>query len=623
MEIMRMNKDLERIEALKQFGNVNLYNNSEGKKYVSDYLQEEITTWVNNQNIIISAPTGSGKNYFIENFLLKHITSNRDMMIVTNRSALDFQIKSSFLRYEEKIESGDLKIVRCFGFLDINCRVFVVKYQNLEYEIKKLKSNHYNLGTIQYVIFDEAHFFIDDALFNPDTGEILEYALNVFRNATRIFMSATILDVIEPIVNTEMHIREKLDRQPNAIINHPYWSLKHKMKIYYVSPMKTNYKIQSFNNIDAIISSIKKSTSNEKWLIFINDKKTGHALQKRLTMFLSSAKVGYLDSGSKNTKLWKELVYNEKFDKRVLIATSVIDNGVNIKDEKLKHIVLPFCEESSFIQMLGRKRVDVGEHVNLYVPEVDAFTLAKLKRKSASSLGYIQQWAHKLDLDFSVEIPIDDVEYVHPEKTHGLMRRWWKSRNKTPARFFNIKYAHRKHNVLTLRLNRLAEYRLLFQLLFYKKIENYMEEDELSAFPRAAAEWLGVEYKPEYRLSSETSMDEIEEPNTIFINAISELPEVPLKSFLLFTETLIESYRQRGEFDKEKFDQLADSIIKVYIKLPRKIRWHMKVKNDGRNTKGDLNKIFKKFDIRFTIIKERNRWLAIPTLQSLSQDSIK
>lgn len=44
------------------------------------------------------------------------------------------------------------------------------------------------------------------------------------------------------------------------------------------------------------------------------------------------------------------------FDKRILVTTKVIDNGVNIKDKNVKHIFSEILDVDSAIQALGRKR---------------------------------------------------------------------------------------------------------------------------------------------------------------------------------------------------------------------------------------------------------------------------
>ena len=44
------------------------------------------------------------------------------------------------------------------------------------------------------------------------------------------------------------------------------------------------------------------------------------------------------------------------FDSRILITTKVLDNGVNIKDKRVKHIFSEILDADSAIQALGRKR---------------------------------------------------------------------------------------------------------------------------------------------------------------------------------------------------------------------------------------------------------------------------
>ena len=52
----------------------------------------------------------------------------------------------------------------------------------------------------------------------------------------------------------------------------------------------------------------------------------------------------------------------------ILITTAVLDNGVNIKDEKVKNIVLMTDDEDEFLQMMGRKRfINQDEILNLFI----------------------------------------------------------------------------------------------------------------------------------------------------------------------------------------------------------------------------------------------------------------
>lgn len=74
----------------------------------------------------------------------------------------------------------------------------------------------------------------------------------------------------------------------------------------------------------------------------------------------------FLAADGKNSKLWKQLVEDSSFEERVLIVTKVLDNGANIEDEAVKHIVLPFCTRVDLIQMLGRKRMIENQEISVY-----------------------------------------------------------------------------------------------------------------------------------------------------------------------------------------------------------------------------------------------------------------
>lgn len=44
----------------------------------------------------------------------------------------------------------------------------------------------------------------------------------------------------------------------------------------------------------------------------------------------------YLDADQKGSGTWRQIVEEERFEAQVLITTSVLDNGVNIRDEVVK-----------------------------------------------------------------------------------------------------------------------------------------------------------------------------------------------------------------------------------------------------------------------------------------------
>lgn len=155
--------------------------------------------WEPSQPVFISAQTGQGKNYFIENTLIPYVRKinyegRRDdrVLIISNRLALKQQIKDH-LDGNGDLEEENYKIYSYDGIVD------VMTYQSLLKKKNSLKKRRY-----LYVICDEAHFFTSDAMFNPDTQKILSTIVEVFRKAVRVYMSATPYDCLEYIIKPRL-----------------------------------------------------------------------------------------------------------------------------------------------------------------------------------------------------------------------------------------------------------------------------------------------------------------------------------------------------------------------------------------------------------------------------------
>lgn len=77
--------------------------------------------------------------------------------------------------------------------------------------------------------------------------------------------------------------------------------------------------------------------------------------------------------GCKNKKSKEELnniVINEKFNSKVLITTKLLDNGINILDNKVKNIVVNSWDKINLIQSIGRVRfkdIRKAYKINLYL----------------------------------------------------------------------------------------------------------------------------------------------------------------------------------------------------------------------------------------------------------------
>lgn len=216
----------------------------------------------------------------------------------------------------------------------------------------------------KYVICDECHFFTGDSLFNPCTEEILSFIIKEYENAIRIYMSATLEDTFIPIIEKEYA-----------------QSKSHHIKcMYYYFERNYDYikKIYAYRELAQLIPKIKEDKKS-KWLIFVNSKSKGKKFKEdiknsqtqyeNLGKILSkeNVKVTFLTSESKDTETYQNIVENEKFEEQVLISTSVLDNGINIKDRQVKNVVIDMLDKTEFIQMLGRVRINGDMQINLYI----------------------------------------------------------------------------------------------------------------------------------------------------------------------------------------------------------------------------------------------------------------
>ena len=238
------------------------------------------------------------------------------------------------------------------------CCLTVINYQAISLESTALKTF---LSDYAYIVFDEAHFFVEDSLFNAKTGLLLTSVLDASPDAVWIFLSAT-LDGSEELLRAEAN-----KVQPNNGIDNVLNELvfqKHCVayRNNYQNAVYTPFFFYNGNDLLPIINR----TVGEKWLIFVSSIRRGKALQQRIKKE-TGRKTAFLSSENKADKRWKMLSTEERYDEDVLIATKVLDNGVNINDESVKHVVIPFCDQTEFMQMLGRRRTRDGERFCLYV----------------------------------------------------------------------------------------------------------------------------------------------------------------------------------------------------------------------------------------------------------------
>lgn len=369
-------------------------------KYVSDVLTKDRTqklffkqrgqSQTGGAAMILSAQTGKGKNYWI-NHVVRPLAAeeNKKALYLCNRNALSYQ------QVREAVKAVTPFCNEIAGW-DKNMQEYstgsltIMTYHKFHMLAQKKGANYFK--NFSYCIIDECHFFYADALFNPDTGRILDEIPIILTNCIRIYMTATPKYVLAPIYCAEyranciaqnnQYEQRKEQYKRNSIRRYyrssaePYPQLEcnENFQILMISMPRDFSKYQDFY----IYSDLKKLSdrfieSTEKWVIFVTSKRRGKQLQEMLTA--SDISCRYVDRESRKSAeisvryYWEYLIETGNLgENKVLIATSVLDNGFSIKDKNVGNIVIEAEDQTEFLQQLGRVRLFDNQKIKLYFP---------------------------------------------------------------------------------------------------------------------------------------------------------------------------------------------------------------------------------------------------------------
>lgn len=390
-------------------------------KFISDSIGELYKEWKNGDAIFISAPTGSGKTTFILKTLLPYLAKQeqpKKILYLVNRSILKKQMEKElltipfgirqFIKIElyQNIEKAILELqpkTRLADYwkgyvdgvkenvTDGNTNISDLiekKCKQVDYVVAGYGSKK-DLWDYDYVVCDEAHYFLMDSNYNTNTYWSYKFVNDVFDKKVRIFISAT-LDQVEPLIRNE---DADSNYRKTKLLSFPWGMPVYRNNIKHIVvpyPNGRNYDyvdVEVIKRSNELIDVITRDKS--KWLIFVDSKESGKIIRKEiLDKFIDEdweegPVVSFVTSDYENDyNAYEEvdnIVEKNQPSAKVLIATSVLDNGINIKDKEMRNLVILTDTETEFIQMLGRKRRD-GEHIKLYIckSNVDYFKRRRL-----------------------------------------------------------------------------------------------------------------------------------------------------------------------------------------------------------------------------------------------------
>lgn len=204
-----------------------------------------------------------------------------------------------------------------------------------------------------------------------------------------------------------------------------------------------------FHEFGDIIPLIKQDPMR-KWLIFTN-KDEGRRLEAVLNygkempcaVFLSREN---LQKREQNKQAFLSLVNDRCVEEQVLIATQVLDNGIDIEDERLTEIVIDHCDKTTFLQMLGRKRIKDAERVNLYIKAAGIKKINGFRKMALEELEYTVLHERKKD-----PYVLDGSNHLLPSIDSDKGARYFVTKEQNKRKidsFYNDRYFNNFENYL-------------------------------------------------------------------------------------------------------------------------------------------------------------------------------
>lgn len=342
------------------------------KTYVSDIVTCDVIKKLEaGQNYLIGSEMGSGKNFWTRNKLLPYaIDNNKKVLLVVHRIAIKGQQNHYLNSYKDEC-------VKKF-----KCDIFGIQsYQSLEQMIKNGRTAF--IDDYDYIICDEAHYFVKDSNMNPNTVYFYEY-LNDNNKAVKVFLTGTYESF------SYLPWKNRIICLKQANYNH--------------SNVKEIYCYQDKDLIKPVIE--EKISNDQKVLMIVGDKKTGKEFRDEI-----SAMTCFMTANNKNSSEFSRITKNNTFESDLLISTSLICEGVEIKDPNIKTIVLDGIDDLELIaQSSARIR---NEEVVLFVNQPSYQKISNRFMKYDNKLNMIEEFEQLGYLEYEQKYGYDTIHQSH------------------------------------------------------------------------------------------------------------------------------------------------------------------------------------------------------------------
>lgn len=351
---------------------------------VSDYITpDKIEQWTPETFVVVSAPTGAGKSYFIQHPF-------RDWLTEHKFRCLYLIPRTPLLEHFRGMLPDD----------DDGTIVFRT-YQSVA--TQKSYAPNGSDYTYDVIVCDESHYFIKDANFNHMTDVAFNWVLSQ-SHAVRIFMSATNDVLIDCFDRWRFqYIGYILENDCNPISSLTFFWKDEQLDVVAKRVITNGEKAIFF------LQSAEKALE-----LFRQYKDKGLFLCSKYNKDFSR----YMDSA-----LVKALLKDECFDGNLLVTTLALDCGVTLRDRSLTTIVTDVSDSTDVIQCIGRKRIiGADDTLDVYIKARNNNEVGGMLRKQRElkkeidkfrkdPVGYVARYERSNDPDHLIyDIEVEDVD---------------------------------------------------------------------------------------------------------------------------------------------------------------------------------------------------------------------
>lgn len=370
--------------------------------YISEKIGDEYKQWRKGEYVYIGADTGTGKTWFVFHALAPFAADKgKKILYLCNRVALkkdveklkrkaeqelqctfnnvhimtyqsvneiikkreynenpetDRMIRELEIEYEKKIEECDtVDEQRALNFERVE--------KEIELKEEAGKQNMYRykrLYEYDYIVADEFHYFAEDSMFSQDTHYSHEFIFS-HSDQIKILISATGKYGLQSLKGGKADYTYTASSDKTAV----------NLKFYRDNrTMDDDYPLE-------IITKVLESEKESKIIYFVEDINRINNVWEKLEKWRSEVTCLFSEAREDKNKINSisdpDTIYDigeggTTFAHRVLLTTSVLSNGVTLKDRNIKHIICDIPHIFTAIQCIGRKRIiNQDDKVNVYV----------------------------------------------------------------------------------------------------------------------------------------------------------------------------------------------------------------------------------------------------------------